>query len=81
MKLKNIYLKRKTKVVDTIVFYYMFIKYIVRLNGYDSPEMKPLKSIDNYELHFKCASIVKDIKILNIDVEFQSENDKYGRLL
>ncbi len=87
--------KTKAKVVDiydgdtiTIVFYYynMFIKYKVRLIGYDSPEMKPLKSIDNRELHLKCASIVKDIlcnKILNkiIDVEFQSENDKYGRLL
>jgi endonuclease YncB( thermonuclease family) len=88
-------IKTKAKIIDiydgdtiTIIFYHnnSFIKYKARLIGYDSPEMKPLKTIENRDLHKKCAIMVKEIlcnKILNkiVDIEFQEEDDKYGRLL
>lgn len=84
----------KAKVVDiydgdtiTIVFYYnnQPIKDSFRMLGYDSPEMKPLKSIDNRELHIeaaKCAKLHLSKLILNrlVWVCFCQE-EKYGRLM
>lgn len=88
-------IKTMAKIVDvydgdtiTIIFYHynMFIKHKARLYGYDSPEIKPLKTIENHDLQKKCGLIVKKIlcdKILNkiVDIEIMSETDKYGRLL
>jgi endonuclease YncB( thermonuclease family) len=53
--------------------------------GYDSPEMKPLKSIEFRDLHIKAANISKNMLIkLTLNkifwVKFKNE-DKYGRLL
>jgi len=62
-----------------------FEKYKLRMYGYDSPEMKPLKSITNREEIKNKAKIAKDflsILVLNKICEFKSMgNDKYGRLL
>ena len=57
----------------------------LRLLGIDTPELKPLKSIQNRDVHIKKANESKNF-LLNIienkivTVEFK-ENDKYGRPL
>ena len=89
-------IKCKARIVDiydgdtcTIVFNYKgdLIKYKARCFGYDSAEMKPLKSIENREEHIKKAHEDKeffsklvmynngicDVELLNFD--------KYGRIL
>jgi len=73
----------------TIVFYYkgIPIKHRLRTEGYDSPELKPLKTIYNRDLHVRCGYIAKEYMsklILNkvVKVVFNDKhNDKYGRLL
>jgi endonuclease YncB( thermonuclease family) len=57
----------------------------LRMYGYDSPEMKPLKTIENRELHIQAAHKCRDIMIQLVQdkifyVHFMKE-DKYGRLL
>jgi endonuclease YncB( thermonuclease family) len=37
-----------------------YIKKSLRLYGFDAPEMRPLKTIDNRELHIHCAKIAKN---------------------
>jgi endonuclease YncB( thermonuclease family) len=84
----------KCKVVDvydgdtvTIVFYHndQPIKDTFRMYGYDSPEMKPLKTVQNRDLHIQAAKISKNI-MLNLTkdkilwVKFNNE-EKYGRLM
>jgi endonuclease YncB( thermonuclease family) len=84
----------KCKVVDvydgdtlTIVFYHndQPIKDSFRMYGYDSPEMKPLKTMQNRELHVQAAKITKN-KLINLTkdkilwVKFCHE-EKYGRLM
>jgi endonuclease YncB( thermonuclease family) len=84
----------KCKIVDiydgdtvTIVFYYndIPIKDSFRMYGYDSPEMKPSKTLTNRDLHInaakKCKKILEDM-ILNkiLWVKFLEE-EKYGRLM
>jgi endonuclease YncB( thermonuclease family) len=70
-----------------IVFYESKIprKYAARISGYDSPEIKPLKSIADRELHVdaakSCKKFLYDLicgKIVRVDVV---GDDKYGRLL
>ena len=60
-------------------------KYKVRMYGYDSPEMKPLKNIKNRNEIIKKAKNAKKAlsnKILNKIVTIKCGNwDKYGRLL
>jgi endonuclease YncB( thermonuclease family) len=84
----------KCKVVDiydgdtiTIVFYHNDypIKCRLRLYGYDSPEIKPYKSLENREKNIEAGKKVKEIlkeKILNkiVWVKF-FEEEKYGRAM
>lgn len=62
-------------------------QYKVRMYGYDSPELKPLKSLENREIIKKKAKAARDTlknMILNKIVVIQIEAgtwDKYGRLL
>ena len=88
--------KCKVKIVDvydgdtfTGIFFYKNdkMKYKFRCYGYDSPEMKPLKTIPNRETIKKKAkeSKQKFIELSNCDrnfvvVEF-GNFDKYGRIL
>lgn len=88
--------KCQVKIVDvydgdtfTGIFQYKndIIKYKFRCYGYDSPEMKPLKSIANRETIKERAIEAKNkfIEITNcersfVTVEF-GEFDKYGRIL
>jgi micrococcal nuclease len=62
-----------------------FQKYKVRMNGYDSPEMKPLKNIKNRDKIIKNAQAAKlalSNIILNKIVTIKCGKwDKYGRLL
>lgn len=84
----------KCKVVDvydgdtvTIVFFHNNtpIKVKFRMLGYDSPELKPLKNIENRDLHMKAADSAKNKlkeKVLNkiLWVVFgKGEKDKFGR--
>jgi endonuclease YncB( thermonuclease family) len=83
-----------TKVVDvydgdtcTIIFKYNkeFVKYKLRMYGYDSPEMRPRKNIDNREEIIKLAHIAKEAlikKVLGkiVKIHFMKE-EKYGRLM
>ena len=62
-----------------------FYKFKVRLNGYDSCEMKPLKSLQNRHIHIECAKKLKNLlsdmllfKVVEIKCD---EYDKYGRIL
>ena len=57
----------------------------LRLLGIDTPELKPLKSIQNREAHIKKANDAKTflsqlIENKIVSIEFK-ENDKYGRPL
>lgn len=84
----------KCKVVDvydgdtvTIVFYFngQPIKDTFRMYGYDSPEIRPLRTLPNRDLHIKAGIYVKEYLInhlLNkiIWVKFNKE-EKYGRLM
>lgn len=84
----------KARIVDvydgdtvTLVFYHSDdpIKDSFRLFGYDAPEMKPLKSMKNRDLHIKAAKIARtrlEQLILNkiVWVKFTHE-EKYGRLM
>jgi len=72
--------------VDALIFLHdRFYKFKLRLSGIDTPEIKPLKKIENRDLHVSCAKKCKEYlsslilnKIVNIEcLEF----DKYGRLL
>lgn len=86
----------KAKVVEvydgdtiTIVFLYrgIIIKHRLRTEGYDSPELRPLRTIDHRDLHIECGQKARDYlsqlvlgKIVKII--FNDKNtDKYGRLL
>lgn len=85
----------KAKVIDiydgdtiTIVFIYkgILIKYRLRMEGYDSPELKPQLNCDNRDLIVKCGNLSKkklEDLILNkiVYIKFSTKNDKYGRLL
>jgi endonuclease YncB( thermonuclease family) len=71
----------------TIVFYYndFPVKDSFRMLGYDSPEMKPLKSIENRELHIEAAHVARQKLVDQIEgkivwVKFTHE-EKYGRLM
>ncbi len=73
----------------TIGFYYNNapIKLKLRMEGYDSPEIKPLKSIPDHDLHKSCGLYAKTRleslvygKIVRVHVN-DGKNDKYGRLL
>lgn len=87
----NIY---KAKIVDiydgdtcTAVFYQYgkFRKYKIRMNGYDSPEMKPSLKKENRSIEIENAKEAKlqiENKILNKIVTLEcGDFDKYGRLL
>ena len=74
---------------DTLTFGFLYnnspTKVKIRMEGYDSPEMKPLLSIDNRDLHIKCSHLAKDkltslIKNKIVNVKFD-KTDKYGRQL
>ena len=60
-------------------------KFKIRINGIDTPEIKPLKTIPNRELHVECGIKCREYlksKILNKIVDVQCyEFDKYGRVL
>jgi len=60
-------------------------KYTFRSLGYDSPEMKPLKTLPNRESHKERAIEARDyLRSLILDkIVFLrcSKNDKYGRVL
>ena len=56
-----------------------------RMHGYDSPEMKPLKDIENHALHVQAAIVARDKlkeKVLNkiLWVSFVEE-EKFGRAM
>jgi endonuclease YncB( thermonuclease family) len=84
----------KAKVVDvydgdtiTIVFYFrdQVMKDSFRMYGYDAPEIKPLKSIDNRDHHIRAGKAVREyLKKLILGrivwVKFCQE-EKYGRLM
>lgn len=84
----------KAKVVDTydcdtvtIVFYWYGrpIKDSFRMYGYDSPEIKPLKSIENRDLHIRAGLHAKEFMknlVLHklVWIKFCKE-EKYGRLM
>lgn len=84
----------KAKIIDvydgdtvTLVFYYgnQPIKDSFRMYGYDSPEIKPPKTLPNRELHVKAGLYVKEYlktQILNkiMWVKFCQE-EKFGRLM
>ena len=84
----------KCKVTDvydgdtvTIVFYDNDkpIKDSFRMFGYDAPEMKPLKTTPNRELHISAAKVSKEVlqnltKDKVLWVKFCNE-EKYGRLM
>jgi endonuclease YncB( thermonuclease family) len=88
-------LKVKAKVLEvydgdtiTIVFIHsgILIKYRMRMEGYDSPELKPNLKCDNRDLHIKCGNLAKSkLEDLILDrlvyIKFSNKNDKYGRLL
>lgn len=62
------------------------IKLKVRMEGYDSPEMKPSMSIENRDLNIKCAHLAKDklnelTKDKILQIKFNETIDKYGRQL
>lgn len=61
------------------------VQFIVRMLGYDSPEIKPRLNIKNREDEIKNAKIAKHViseKILNKIVKLHCGKwDKYGRLL
>jgi endonuclease YncB( thermonuclease family) len=62
------------------------VKYRCRCLGYDSPEMRPLKSIENRDEIKRLAVIAKErfIELLNQDQTITvdcKEFDKYGRVL
>ena len=61
------------------------IQWKIRMNGYDSPEMKPLKSKENRELEIELAHKAKDALIGLIGnkiVQMHCDKfDKYGRIL
>jgi endonuclease YncB( thermonuclease family) len=60
-------------------------KFKIRLNGIDTPEIRPLKTMPNRDIHVECGIKCREYlksKILNKIVEVQcSEFDKYGRIL
>jgi len=60
-------------------------KFKIRINGIDTPEIKPLKTMENRELHVECGLKCREYlksKILNKIVEIQCYDfDKYGRVL
>ena len=60
-------------------------KFNVRLYGYDSPEMKPPKSLPNRDIEMNKAKLAKkrlEELLLNKNIYlFCGEFDKYGRLL
>lgn len=60
-------------------------KFKIRINGIDTPEIRPPKTMDNRELHVECGIKCREYlksKILNKIVEIHcSEFDKYGRIL
>lgn len=71
----------------TIVFYYHDspIKDSFRMYGYDSPELKPLKTLPERKLHVRAGYVARDyLSSLIIDqivwVSFMKE-EKYGRLM
>ena len=84
----------KCKVVDvydgdtiTIIFrnHCFLEKYKLRLYGIDTPELKPLKDIENRDIIIENAKKARDAlknKILNkiVKITFMKE-EKYGRLL
>ena len=70
----------------TVVFYDNgYKKFNMRMNGYDSPEMKPLKNIENRDLHIHAATSARDYLarlILGKVVKIRLQKfEKYGRLL
>lgn len=84
----------KARVVDvydgdtvTIVFYFQDhpIKDSFRMLGYDSPEMKPLKTIPNRDLHIQAARVARkylhDTIIDQIVWVHFVQEEKYGRLM
>lgn len=86
------FIAKVVKVIDgdtlEIVFYESGIarRMKFRMNGYDSPEMKPLLSISDRELHknaaYKCK-VYLEKTILNkiVKVQIDAAGEKYGRLL
>lgn len=60
-------------------------RFKIRLNGIDTPEIRPVKTIENRDLHVECGIKCREYlksKILNKIVEVHcSEFDKYGRIL
>lgn len=69
-----------------VIFYnFKFCKFKIRMHGYDSPELKPLKSKENRELEIENAKKSKNALsdlILNKIVKLHcGKFDKYGRLL
>ncbi len=75
---------------DTITAGFLFmnmpVKIKLRMFGYDSPEIKPLRGIPNRDLCIKCAHKARDtvIELTNgkiVTISFMGEGitDKYGR--
>ena len=71
----------------TVIFYYKrnAIKYKVRMYGYDSPEMKPLLSLENRDEEIKKAKEAKEYLRQLIDKKIVTlecgKFGKFGRLL
>ena len=70
----------------TVVFYDNgYKKFNMRMMGYDAPEIKPLKNIENRDLHILAATAARDYLarlILGKVVKIRLQKfEKYGRLL
>ena len=70
----------------TVVFYDNgYKKFNMRMMGYDAPEIKPLKNIENRDLHIRAATNARDYLarlILGKVVKIRLQKfEKYGRLL
>ena len=70
----------------TVVFYDNgYKKFNMRMMGYDAPEIKPLKNIENRDLHIWAATAARDYLarlILGKVVKIRLQKfEKYGRLL
>lgn len=71
--------------ITVVIYDNGYKKFNMRMMGYDAPEIKPLKNIENRDLHIRAATSTRDYLsrlILNKIVKIRLQKfEKYGRLL
>ena len=84
VQLHRVYDGDTIEIITSLDFFEKKKRYMLRLNGIDTPELKPKLNIQNRSLIIETSDKIKQIlsKILTriLYVEFDGE-DKYGRLL